>query len=791
MAGFIGMSAIAGLLVTTAIAPAATAASLAVSDATITFNGLPDYLVLQPLDQTTTFYAQKGGAEVPIATFYAQNRQDVPFDQMAQTVKDAAVDTEDPRFYSEGGVDIYGILRGAVADLSGGDVQGGSSITQQYVKNVLVQRCDENDVVDSGASAAEQKKQQLTFESCYQDAAGVTLDRKLREIRYAIGINKRYTKNEILQSYLNIVGFGGEIYGVQAAAKYYFDTSAANLTLSQSATLVAILNDPNYLRIDDQSVKPDDAAPDNDSGNGFAATKARRDYVLQRMLVHHSITQAEYKQAVATPITTRITSTPSGCMSAVKYDAGFFCDYVENVMLQNPAFGKTADERELRFQQGGLNVYTTLNLDLQSTAQSALSTWVPATDPDVDIGGANVSVEVGTGRIVTMVENKQYNDTGGGGPGSTAINYNADYAYGGSNGFQTGSSFKAFDLAAWFEAGHTATEYVDGHYSGYGFPFSDFNASCEGGQLSGGTYTVDNNDSSEGGELSVLQATEQSVNTAFMQMATELDLCAIADAAEALGVHAANPAAPPDGNPFQIVPSMVIGTNYISPLTMATAYAGIANNGIFCTNVAIDKITTTTGTSVAVPRSTCKQAIPKDVAAALAWTLQHVLTDGTATPANPYDGIPILAKTGTTDNYEQNWLVTSSSKVANAIWVGQVSGDQNLQYYDYNGSELANAKFSADQTILQALDRVYGGSAFTAAPNSLLYGYTYSPQPYTNTPGTGQGGQNGAGDGNGSGNGGIGNGGNGGTSGPGGGPGSGSGGTSTPPPATATPGTAG
>jgi membrane peptidoglycan carboxypeptidase len=223
---------------------------------------------------------------------------------------------------------------------------------------------------------------------------------------------------------------------------------------------------------------------------------------------------------------------------------------------------------------------------------------------------------------------------------------------------------------------------------------------------------------------------------------------------------------------------------------MATAYAGIGNNGVFCSNVAIDRISTTTGSSVAVPQSACKQAIPSTVAAALAWTLQHVIEDGTATAANPGDGIPILAKTGTTDNYGQNWLVTSSSKVANAIWVGQISGSENLQYYDYNGAALAYAKFYADQTILQALDATYGGSAFTNPPDALLYGSNTYSGPSVN--GSSSGNDNGSGSQSGNGDDGNGNGsddGGGNDDGSGGGTGGGTGeSTSTPSPsATSTP----
>ncbi|GAB3610804.1 transglycosylase domain-containing protein [Humibacter ginsengiterrae] len=767
LAGFVAMSAVAGILVAAGVTPAVAVTSLAVSDATNTFDGLPDYLALQPLDQRTTLYASKGGQEVPFATFYAQDRQDVSWNDIAQSTKDAAVDTEDPRFYSEGGIDLLGTIRGALSTALGHQVQGGSSITQQYVKNVLIQRCDQQDVVDPNASAAVQKKQQTVFEQCYHDAAGVTIARKLQEMRYAVGLEKKYSKSDILQSYLNIVGFGGQVYGIQAAAQYYYGVDAKDLTLPQSATLVAMLNNPANLRIDQDA----SANPANNATNKFKLTLARRNYVLQRMLVHHSITQAQYKQAVTTPITPKITSTSSGCQSAAAYDAGFFCNYVEHVMLQDPTFGKTADQRQLRFQRGGMKVYTTLNLDLQNTAQSALSKYVPATHPVVDIGGTNVSVEVGTGRIVTMVENKAYDDTGSGAAGTTAVNYNTDNAYGGSNGFQTGSSFKAFDLGAWFEAGHTAYENVNAHYSGYPFPFSSFTASCQGGRLSGGSYPVSNDSSSEGGNMSVLAATEASVNTAFMQMATQLDLCNIADVAKALGVHSASPTQ----NPFQIVPSMVIGTNYIAPLSMATAYAGIANNGRFCSNIAIDKVVTNDGSNLAVPKSTCTQAIPPTVAAALAWTLEHVITSGTATSANPHDGTPILAKTGTTDHYGQNWLVTSSSKVANAIWVGQISGSHDLRAYSYNGTELAYSKFYADRLILSALDAAYGGAAFASPPSTLIYGAQRKTGPSTGNGSGGNGPQSGGSNGT------PGGGGTGKGSGHGGGGGKGSGGGSNPP----------
>jgi membrane peptidoglycan carboxypeptidase len=718
---FVAMSAVAAVLVVASVTPAAAVTSLAVSDATNAFNGLPDYLQLQPLDQTTTFYAQQNGQEVPIATFYAQNRQDVGWTAIAQSAKDAAVDTEDPRFYTEGGIDVLGTLRAVLSTSSGGSVQGGSSITQQYVKNILVQRCDQNYTVDTTASQKVQDKQQAAFEQCYEDASGVTIQRKLQEMRYAIGINKQYSKQDILLSYLNIVGFGGQIYGIQAAARYYFNVDASQLTLPEAATLVAILNNPNYLRIDGGSIKPDDKSLDNTAASGYAAAKQRRDYVLQRMEVHGSITEAQYKAAVATPITPVITPLQSGCMSADQYNAGFFCDYVQDLMLQDKTFGASADKRQENFQRGGYNVYTTLNLNLQSQAQNAISSYIPATMDSTAIGASNVSMEVGTGRVVTMVQNQQFDNTDSPAPGTTAINYNTDYADGGSNGFQTGSSFKAFSLVAWLEAGHTIGETVDAPASGHTFDEGDF-ATC--GEGFGDTpWQVANDSPEEGGAMSVLAATENSVNTAFAEMGTQLNLCDISNAATALGVHPANPSPVADGgNPWEIVPPMILGVNYIAPLSMAQAYAGIANDGVSCTPIAIDKITTATGSSVAVPKTTCTQAIPANVAASVTWALQHVLTDGTATTANPNDGVPIMGKTGTTDSAVQNWLVTSTTKVAQATWIGQTSGNESFYNLDFNGYAGNNVKFPIVKQIDTALDQVYGGGNFPAPDQSMIGG---------------------------------------------------------------------
>ncbi|MGO4594522.1 transglycosylase domain-containing protein [Leifsonia sp. 2TAF2] len=693
-AQFFGLALVAAVLSSLFLLPGFLGVGVTAAAGVNDFNALPANLHIQQFAQNSTVYAKQGGQDVPIATFFAQNRQDVSWDQIAQTMKDATVSAEDPRFYTEGAVDIWGTLRGAVSTVAGGDVQGGSSITQQYVKNVEVEKCE---------ALTSQKKVQ----ACYADAAGVTLQRKVHEMRYAVEVEKTYSKKDILTGYLNVVGFGGQVYGVQAAAQYYFGSTADKLDLAQAATLAAILNNPANLRIDEPDNK------DNGAANGYKLTKERRDYVLSRMYITHTITKQQRDAAIATPIQPTITPTTQGCAAAQAVNAAFFCDYVRDVILNDPAYGATADERWQTLNRGGLKIYTTLNLDLQQVAQASLNKYIPASRPGIDLGASNVALELGTGRIVTMVQNRTFNNTDTPIDGTTAVNYNTDEDYGGSQGFQTGSTFKAFDLAAWLEAGHSLYERVNA--SQHLFPTSDFTNTCA--NIDGPAWPV-TNDEGSASRLSVMSATAESVNTAFAEMGTKVDLCSILDAAKGLGVHPAS-----SSNPWVQTPSMILGTNYISPLTMATAYAGIANNGTVCTPVAIDRVVNADGTEHKVSKTTCTQGLKPEIAAGVTYALEGVIRGGgTAASANPYDDIPIMAKTGTTDNSLENWLITSTTKVATATWVGNVSGSTPLRSLYFDGVGGGNVKFSIAKPILKALNATYGGTDFTEPTDAVLYG---------------------------------------------------------------------
>ncbi|GAA4680640.1 transglycosylase domain-containing protein [Frondihabitans cladoniiphilus] len=723
--GFAGLSVVAGALVAALFVPGATVASNAVTTTVDTFDSLPSYLQITPPAQASSIYAKQGGQDVKIATFYSQNRTDVASADIAQVFKESTVATEDPRFYDEGAIDVQGTLRGAISTALHKGVQGGSSITQQYVKNVLVNRC-------------EQQGDTKAVDACYSQVTATTPARKLREMRYAIGVEKKYSKDEILRGYSNLVGFGGTVYGVQAASLYYFNVSAKDLSLVQAATLTAIINNPTNLRIDQPTnVK-------NGSANGYALTLARRNYVLDRMYVNHYIDKATRDATKALPVTPAITPSVNGCESAIAFDAAYFCKYVELSVLADPAFGSTQDARNASLDGGGLSIYTTLNLDLQKVAQTNVSAYMPTSIPGVSLGASQVSVEPGTGKIITMVQNTNFDETSTASTGSTSVNYNTDYDRGRSEGFQTGSSFKAFTLAAWLEAGHTLNENVNTatHY----FPGTAFKNSCA--NTSASNWNVANADPAPA-NMTVLAATADSVNSAYARMGTSLDLCKILDVAKGMDIHAASPV-----NPLQTLPTMIIGTNYIAPLAMATAYAGIANNGVVCTPVAITSITSTLGTKITPTPTSCTQGMPADIAHGVSYALQTVLKPGgTGAAAQPGDGVPIIAKTGTTDAATQNWLVTSTSRIAQATWVGNIRGKIGFYKYYVNGVYGYSLKFLMDKPIIQALNKAYGGGDAFIAPPANLIG-SVAPAPTTApTPGTGTGSDNGSG-GNGNGNGG-------------------------------------
>lgn len=700
--GFLGLSVAAGVLVTATVTPALAVTGMATNSTINVFDGLPDYLALDELAQKSSIYAtDSAGNPQLLASFYQQNRIEVGWDQINQFVKDAAVSAEDPRFYEHGGVDLTGTIRAVAISATGRDLQGGSSITQQYVKNVLVQK-------------AEAITDEAKMKAAYEEATKATPERKLKEMRMAIGLEKRYGKQDILRGYLNIAGFGGRTYGIEAAANYYFATSAANLNLEQAAALMAIVNNPETLRLD----RPESET--NGAANGYALTLERRNYVLDQMIKEGKITQEQYDVAIATAITPTINPASTGCQTAVNVvaGAGFFCDYVTRVFQNNPIFGATEDERWAAFNRGGYSVFTTLDIEVQSAAQAAIDELIPRVSDQLDIGAVSVTVQPGTGRILAMAQNKDYSndpDVLATGANYSAVNYNTDVDYGGSTGFQPGSTYKTFTLAEWLKEGHGLNEGVDGRKRS---PWGTFKDSCaDGGTVyAGSDWNPGNDEGGNGGQYTALQSTKQSINTGFIAMAKQLDLCGIRKTAESMGVHRA------DGGPLLQSPATVLGTNEVAPLSMATAFATFASGGITCDPIAIDRVVKPDGTEVPVPPANCRQGLEANVAATANVALQATFNGGTTSSSRIGDGIPLIGKTGTTDNNEATWMSGASTKAATVVGVFNATGHVNLRRTYFDAGQAATIRHKIWPRVMEVANAKFGGEAFGDPDPSLING---------------------------------------------------------------------
>jgi membrane peptidoglycan carboxypeptidase len=697
--GLIGMSVVIAVLCTISLVPGITVTGLALTQTVGIFQDLPGSIAIGQLAQRNRIFANGPSGPVQIATVYDQDRAEDSWTQISPYLKNAAIDGEDKDFYSHGGIDVAALARAAATNVSSGSVQSGAStIAMQVVRNVQMEDA-------LGLKTAAERK------AAYAAATADTLSRKLKEMRLAIGLEKQFTKRQILNEYLNIANFGGNTYGVEAAAQAYFSTTALKVTPAQAASIIAIVQDPSTRSLLTKA--------------NYAANEQRRNFILGQMRSAGDITSAQYATAIGTPVNASFVHpsvVQNGCLgAAVQYR--WICDYTVNDIDNLAALGATKQAREANWAIGGYDIYTTFNTSMQDAATSILAALVPAAEPRFNLGGALSTVQPGTGKILVMAENKTYDDTlAGGGYSTTAVNYNADADNGGSSGFQPGSAYKLFTLVDWLEQGHKLTDVFNA--SVRSIPLSSFTA-C-GLPDSGIPYTF-TNDENEQGPTTVLRATAQSINSVFIQMAANLDLCDIRNVAEQLGIHNAT------GLPLSDFPSCVIGgcSNTIAPLTLAAAYAAIADQGYYCSPVAVQKIIGPTGKDLGAQSAACHQAIPANIANTAALALQGVMTgSGTGTTANPHDGTAFLGKTGTTNNSVQTWIVASSTKAATAVWIGNISGTQQLRKITVGGTQAALLRHKVFHSVMLIIDADVGPAPAFAAPDpSLVSGGKYIPQP--------------------------------------------------------------
>ena len=624
---FLSVSALMGVVGAGMLVPIAGPTALVAKSAPSVFNELPgDLQTVAPAEESQIL--DSSGAV--IAHFYDKQRIVVPSANISDVMKKAIIAIEDKRFYEHNGVDATGIARAFVTNLGDSGRQGASTITQQYVRNSLAERGYLEGDADQVSAATEQ-----------------TTERKLREIKYALALEKTQSKDEILTGYLNIAPFGPITYGVEAASQRYFSKSASELNYLESALLAGLVQSPVQY---DPLVHPD-------------AAKERRNTVLAAMLEQNVITQEEYDKGIDTTIDSMLHPTVSseGCSGAESSKA-YFCDYVLAQFLEDPTFGETRTERERMLKTQGITIRTTMDPTMQNAAFSSLTHPIPVGDAS-GLNDALVSLDPRSGRVLAMAQNTTYGIESG----ETMSNYSAD------GNFQVGSTFKVFTLLEWFKEGHSAYETVGSNNTFYG----NGSFKCGGRAIYTDGYQV-NDLAGKTGTMNVVRATGQSVNQAFVNMASRVDFCAIFDTAYNMGITE-------DGEVPSPFPANILGSVSSSPLQMASVFGAIANSGQQCTPQSIESVTDRDENVLKEFSADCKEVISADVANKTAALL-------TASAGQYYtstrlgDGRPFAAKSGTTDGHANTWLTGFTPSVVTSAWVGHgANSSQEVGSVTING----------------------------------------------------------------------------------------------------------
>ena len=676
---FLSVSSLMGVVTAGMLVPVAGPTALVAKSVPSVFNELPGDLQTVTPAEESQLLDSSGGV---IAHFYDKQRIVVPSANIADVMKKAIVAIEDKRFYEHNGVDATGIARALVTNLGDSGRQGASTITQQYVRNSLAERGYLEGDAEQVSAATEQ-----------------TTERKLREIKYALALEKTQSKDEILTGYLNIAPFGPITYGVEAASQRYFSKSASELNYLEAALLAGLVQSPVQY---DPLTHPE-------------AAQERRDTVLATMLDQGVITQEEYDEGIATTVDSMLHPTVSseGCSGADSSKA-YFCDYVLSQFLEDPTFGATRIERERLLKTQGITIRTTLDSAKQDAAYASLTNAIPVGDAS-GLNDALVSLDPRTGKVLAMAQNTTYGIEAG----QTMSNYAAD------GNFQVGSTFKVFVLLQWFKEGHSAYETVGSANTFY--PNGAFK--CDGRSITTEGYQV-NDLAGKTGTMNVVRATGQSVNQAFVNMASRVDFCSIFETAYDMGITE-------DGEVPSPFPANILGSGSASPLQMASVFATIANSGQQCKPQSIESVTDRDENVLKEFAADCKEVISAEVANKTAALL-------TASAGQYYtstrlgDGRPFAAKSGTTDGHANTWLTGFTPSLATAAWVGH--GDNSSQEVSgvvINGvyhSEIFGETYVGENIWAPYMTQALAGTPIEAVSNANIgasspKGATPAPSP--------------------------------------------------------------
>jgi len=649
---------------------------------------VPFELERRELAQASSVYWADGTL---MSTFFAQNRVVVPLEEISDHMINAVIAIEDERFFEHNGVDARAIIRAATNNLQGGNLQGASTITQQYVKNRLI-------------------------DVAYHDgdpfgvitARNSTLARKAREAALAIELEQVLTKYEILEGYLNLAQFGrNNIFGVEQAAQFFFSKPASDLTPVEAATIAGITNAPSRF---DPLANPE-------------ASQHRRNLVLFNMYRLGFIDTDEWESARTTPIqeTLRVSPVQHGCQAAG--DAAFFCDFVISVIRTSPEFGATEAERLDLLNRGGLRIMTTLDPAIQAAAAEQVNRHVPGQNT-ADLDAAIVSVENGTGHILAMAQNAIFDARPTPVPGGTAINFAAGPDTG-SLGFQPGSTLKPFIMAEWLRQPHNNLNTRIDAQSIRPISQNNWSAHCTPGFHGGAAWWPNNAVGQRFGSVTPFTAMYHSINTAFARMSLDMDLCNLRDTMWMAGFRPSAssgmmPLHSPQPHDIELNgPAMILGDQNTTPLALAAAYATFATGGVYCSPVAITQVLDRFGEPMAIPSANCiDNALRWDIADQVSYTLQRSMDAGTGRVARLSGGREAGGKTGTTNFNSHTWFVGYTAQMSTAAWVGNHQANAVHQNINFNGRFI---RMLFGSTLAAPMWRDFMNQAHEGQPNIELF----------------------------------------------------------------------
>ncbi|MFI5732535.1 penicillin-binding protein [Kribbella sp. NPDC051587] len=681
---FLGVSVLSGALAAGLAMPLAGLAGFTTEKTSETLEDLPQQFDEVPLKQKSTILAADGSV---IATLADKNRYPVKLSAIAPIMQKAIVAIEDDRFYEHGALDLKGTLRAlAVNQTEGAVQQGGSSITQQFIKMSLIEKANTPAEVEAATAA--------------------TTQRKVAELRYAIAAEKEYSKNEILEKYLNLANFGDGAWGIQSAAQHYFRVDAKNLTLAQAAMLAGMVKSPTAY----------------DPTNNMKRSKDRRDVVIRRMLELKVISVNQANLALKTPVINPnlVRKNQIGCGNSAY---PFYCDYIVAQLKQNPAFGKTPKDRANYLKTAGLTIRTSLDPKIQAAAQKSIDEHTRPGDQAI---AAITIVEPGSGLVKAMVQSKKY----GGKKDQTSYNYNVEKSYaGGFGGFQNGSTMKAFTIAAAIQKGYSINYKIPSpsplHFEGSKF------STCNGNVTVPDDYQPTNSTDNVP-DPTMIQAAQKSTNTYFLQLSQKVGLCPIAGLLKSLGMYNAQ-----DGEPLEQVPSMTLGVGYITPLQLSSAYAAFAARGKYCTPLLVTSVRDAAKKQVKIPGTDCKQVLPEAVADGVNEVLHQVMEPGGTGNRLKFGNSDLAGKTGTIQEAKAVWYSGYSSKLAAATVVADASPPYKRlsgQTLDGQGIHDASGSMTAGPLWKTAMQGALQGMPTThfTAPDDKTKNGDNEDLPYVN-----------------------------------------------------------